>query len=89
MSFGFLLGGGRREGLDAAKEVVLADRGKKRTDGVRRVTGEEEGLVERSAREFDARSGRSPGTAIVVRCVGRLSDRPGRRKPFLVGAPAA
>jgi BASS family bile acid:Na+ symporter len=65
------------KGFDAAKEVVLADRGKRQMDGIRRVMGEmegeEQGLLERRTAEFDARLGRSLGMVVVVTCIVLVS----------------
>ena len=67
----------RDKGFEAAKEVVLADRGKKQMDEVRRLMGEmeaaEHGLLERRAKEFDVRVGRSLGMVIVVACIVLVS----------------
>ncbi len=80
----------RDKGFDAAREVVLADRGKRRMDVIRRLMGEmeaeEQALLERRAGEFDARVARSLGLVIVVACIVLVSffvrgliTEPGRR----------
>jgi CHASE3 domain sensor protein/predicted Na+-dependent transporter/predicted MFS family arabinose efflux permease len=67
----------RDKGFDAAREVVLADRGKRRMDEIRRLMGkmeaEEQALLERRAGEFDARVARSLGLVIVVACIVLVS----------------
>ena len=67
----------REKGFEAAKEVVLADRGKRQMDQIRRLMGEmegeEQGLLERRTAEFDARVGRSLGMVVVVTCIVLVS----------------
>jgi bile acid:Na+ symporter, BASS family len=90
----------REKGFDAAREVVLADRGKKRMDEIRRLVGEmeaeEQELLERRTAEFDARVSRSLGMVVVVTCivlvsffVKRLIAEPAGAQPTPAVEPAA
>jgi CHASE3 domain sensor protein len=67
----------RDKGFEASREVVLADRGKKRMDEVRHLMGEmeaeEQGLLEHRAEEFDIRVVRSLAMVIVVACIVLVS----------------
>ncbi|MDY3563142.1 CHASE3 domain-containing protein [Gemmata sp. JC673] len=67
----------REAGFEAARRVVVEDRGKNLMDEVRRLTGEmeaaEQGLLEARAEAADARVRRSGGTVILLAAFAVLS----------------
>jgi len=67
----------REEGFEATRKVVVADRGKRLMDRVRRLMSEmeveEQGLLERRTAESDARVSRALATVVVVSCLVLVS----------------
>ena len=72
----------RDAGFEAARRVVVEDRGKKLMDEVRRLTGEmeaeEQGLLERRAAVADGRVRRSAGTVVLLAAFALLAVVIGR-----------